>query len=119
MPTLLVVDDEPLMLRFLRTVLEKEGFLVIGAGSGAQALELYRESAAKVDALVTDIVMPEMDGIALANELTRERPDLPVIFISAYVTCPPLKDRESRPFAFLRKPFSPARLSKTIREVLA
>jgi DNA-binding NtrC family response regulator len=106
------------MLEFARTILEKDGFVVVTAGSAPEALELYHARGDSIDALVTDVVMPGMDGVALAGELSKQRPDLPVIYISGYVSSPALKEKRTRSFAFLRKPFTPAKLTSTLKEVL-
>lgn len=103
LPRILVVDDEPAILEALSDVLAEEGFAVDTALNGALALQRL-EAGPRPDALLTDIMMPVMDGRALVAELRRREGlrDLPVIVMSAGVVHP----RERDGFAhFLAKPF--------------
>ena len=82
MPKVLVVDDEPDFIEFLRPSLEGMGLEVLMAESGEDAIDVYKKE--NPDLLVTDIVMPQMNGIELISELTKDNQDLPVITISGY-----------------------------------
>ena len=99
--TVLVVEDEPQLRTMLATFLEQEGFAVLTAGSGSQAIPLYR-SHPEIDLLITDIVMPGMDGPSLAAALHSVNPDLPVLLMSG--SCDPKQIDNT--FEFLQKPFS-------------
>ena len=89
--TILCVDDSPDMLEICRTVLEANGYHVLTACSGLEALELLRDHA--VDAAVVDTVMPEMNGIALAREIKMAFPAVLVVMFSGS-----LRGDESYPF---------------------
>jgi len=74
-----VVDDEPLVRRFAARVLEEEGFLVSQAADGVEALRLLREEVPDVDAIVSDVVMPRLNGVELLQALSSTHPQLPVL----------------------------------------
>ncbi len=116
-PTVLVVEDEDAIRRVTTRILQAEGFEVLGAKHGGQALKLITESGRKIDVLVTDVVMPEMDGVTLARELTSRQPGLPVVFVSGH----PFDMLDTRglhgPHHFLQKPFNPGGLIKLLRRV--
>lgn len=105
--TVLVAEDEPGILRFIRRTLEQAGCRVIAGVSAETALEALAESGASPDLLVSDIVMPGLSGVELAEQIRRERPGLAVLFVSAY-TSDALKQRgiESLAAYLLQKPFT-------------
>jgi CheY-like chemotaxis protein len=80
MPRLLVIDDDAVVCRILKRTLESAGFEVLTAANGNAGLELYRRSRPEV--VVTDVIMPEKDGIETLAEIRRENPDAKVIAIS-------------------------------------
>jgi len=80
MATILVIDDQELIRSLLRAALEGAGYQVLEASNGRLGLELYRERSA--DLIITDIVMPEMDGLEMILELTRNFLNVKVIAIS-------------------------------------
>jgi DNA-binding NtrC family response regulator len=82
--SILLVDDDPLILRSLSVVLQREGYDVTPASGGARALEILRERA--FDAVITDFNMPQVDGIHLLREARARHPDCPVILITGYGT---------------------------------
>ncbi len=85
--TVLCVDDERIGLRVRKIMLETHGFNVLTASNGLQGLAMFDEN--KVDLVVLDYFMPDMNGGEVAAELRRRRPDLPIIFLSAYFSLPP------------------------------
>ncbi len=94
-------------------MLARHGFRVLTASSGRYALELFSRERDEIDLVITDIVMPGIDGPALAGELQRLRPGLPVLFISGY------PDRAGATAApFLSKPFSSAALLGKVRSLI-
>ena len=80
MPRILLVEDDPQVLAMLRDTLIAEGYEVVSAGNGREAIEAYREIRA--DLVVTDIIMPEVDGVEAIHSLRREFPDVKIIAIS-------------------------------------
>jgi two-component system, cell cycle sensor histidine kinase and response regulator CckA len=115
----LVVDDDPDQREAIRRVLERGGYSVVVAASGAEALRLLRSTHVPVDLLVTDVQMPGLVGDALVRQVRQSWPDLPVLFISGeprFATLPRLIGGPSR---FLLKPFGPAELLDGVLAVLA
>lgn len=82
MARILVAEDDKAVREFVKRALSHRGHDVTAVDDGSQALEALREQ--EFDLLLTDIVMPEMDGIALAQKVSRDRPDLPILFMSGY-----------------------------------
>ena len=100
-PIALVVDDEPLVLRLLSTILAAKGWQVIQASSGREGLELTEGIALSL--LITDLEMPGMDGLELAHELGLRNPNTPILMVSERPE-PSLPTRRA-PDVFLAKPF--------------
>jgi PAS domain S-box-containing protein len=115
----LLVEDEPAVRSLAERVLMRQGYHVLAAGSGVEALELVKGTHGQIDLLVTDVVMPEMGGVELAEHLLGLRPDLRVLFISGYAAdTVPTTNHAGRQLYFLEKPFSPARFAEYVRHVL-
>jgi DNA-binding response OmpR family regulator len=79
-PTVLVIDDDPTMVESLAMMLEDHGFRVLTANNGVRGLQVFREQ--RPAAVLTDILMPEQDGIGAIVEMRRERPEIKIIAIS-------------------------------------
>jgi signal transduction histidine kinase/CheY-like chemotaxis protein len=115
----LVVEDEPAVRNLVRTVLKKQGYSVVQASDGPEALRLAGEYEGPIHLLLTDTVMPLMNGLELARRLSAIRPETRVLVMSGYT-----EDRAVRHGAlsadtsFLQKPFTPDALAKKVREVL-
>ena len=114
---ILVVEDDPLVREMTRRALVDAGFEVLSAGNGREALAMADDN--HIDAVLTDLAMPEIGGRELAARLRESRPDLPVVFISGYtdeiVTRRGLLDSG---MTFLEKPVAPEVLARKMREVL-
>jgi two-component system, cell cycle sensor histidine kinase and response regulator CckA len=110
--TILVVDDEPQVRHLASRALEREGYRVIQATDGLEALGLFTNDA-RIDLLVTDVRMPHTDGIVLAAALRRRYPAVPVLFMSGYP-----RGTEPAPEPFLAKPFEMAVLCDCVKELL-
>ena len=109
--TVLAVDDEATVLKLLGSVLSREGYRVLLAEDGARALS-FLSSHPEIDVVVTDVRMPGLSGIELADAIGDIRPDLPVIFITGHPG--DYLDRlHGR--AVVTKPFHPAKLLATIQ----
>jgi PAS domain S-box-containing protein len=116
--TVLLVEDEAVVRDLAADALRRHGYQVLTATTGAEALALARQVLRSLDALVTDVVMPQMGGQQLAEELLATRPDLKVLYISGY-TETPLDQRDLTPgIALLQKPFTPGQLVQRVREML-
>jgi two-component system, cell cycle sensor histidine kinase and response regulator CckA len=115
----LLVEDEEAVRRGGKRMLETRGYTVHEAGSGVEALDIMEELNGAVDIVVSDVVMPEMDGPSLLRELRKTYPDLKFIFVSGYA-----EDAFARnlpadaKFGFLPKPFSLKQLAEAVREML-
>jgi PAS domain S-box-containing protein len=116
--TILVVEDEPAVKGYLCTALEDLGYEVIGAGAGAEALEILSGDQ-EVDLLLADVIMPGMSGIQVWDAARRLRPELKVLFMSGY-SAGLLERRGTGELdaPFIPKPFRVRDLSRKIREVL-
>ncbi len=114
---LLVEDEEPVR-RLAARALKRQGFDVLEAGSGVEALEVMREVDGKVDLVVSDIVMPEMDGPTLLKELRKQQPDMKLIFISGYAEDALQTLNPEEEFEFLPKPFQLAELVAKVKATL-
>jgi PAS domain S-box-containing protein len=117
--TILIVDDEPLILRTVKEVLESNGYQTITAGHGADAIVLFKEQAAQIDAVLLDMMMPEIDGPAVMQAMQQIDPHVRVIACSGLRS----SDRVRTIFAagakaFLEKPYSEEHLLETLNTVL-
>jgi CheY-like chemotaxis protein len=116
--TVLVVDDEPTVLRVICGILARRGYHVAGAATGQEALEMF-DSLAPVDLLLTDVVMPGMSGPQLAERLMGLHPGLRVLFTAGMPDSPDIRRGIfDRGLTLLPKPFLPSQLMAKIEEVL-
>jgi CheY-like chemotaxis protein len=113
-PTVLVVDDDSDVRDLAVEILADSGYRVLAAGNGSDALRVLAGEPA-IDLLFTDIVMPGLDGIALARQAVALRPELKVIYASGYAACGLLDAAEP----LLAKPYRPAQLAAEIGRALA
>jgi signal transduction histidine kinase/ActR/RegA family two-component response regulator len=117
--TVLVVDDQVPVLRATRRLLERDGLDVLTASSGADALALMATQGAQIDALVTDVVMPGMNGAELTRRARVLRPDLPVVFMTGHIDDRALKQViDGWGGRILVKPFSRAALASAVADAL-
>jgi CheY-like chemotaxis protein len=117
--TILVVDDDPGVLRVTAASLRRFGYVVIEASSGDLALAASRGASGVIHLLVTDVVMPGMSGPALADALRRERPDTPVLFVSGYPDGTLAHHGVAQEgVALLPKPFERAELARRVRALI-
>jgi two-component system cell cycle sensor histidine kinase/response regulator CckA len=117
--TILLVEDEEAVRAFAARALQSRGYKVFEATSGIDALEVMKESGGAVDLVVSDVVMPELDGPSMLRELRKTRPDLKIIFISGYAEDAFRKNLpDGEKFSFLPKPFSLKQLAVAVKETL-
>jgi two-component system cell cycle sensor histidine kinase/response regulator CckA len=117
--TILIVDDEPKVRGLVRSILRMQGYTVLEAGRGEDALRLCRQHAGPIHLLLTDVVMPGLTGAPLSEQAKALRPDLKVLFMSGYTDDAISQEGVLRSgFSFIQKPFMPAALLQKIRDVL-
>lgn len=116
---ILVVDDEPSLVKMVTTILERSGYEVVGKTSSSEALEAFKENPEMFDLVITDMAMPDIAGDRLSQEISRVRPGIPIIL------CTGNSDRmdANRAMAlgirkYVMKPLAKSDLTKTVREVL-
>src|ERR1039457_6505432 len=118
--TILVVEDEAILREMARDILKDCGYHLLEASTGKEALDVWRESAGKIDLVLTDMVMPDgISGVDLAERLLADRPDLKIIFTSGYTSTEINAELLSRSQArFLQKPYSVTTLVRAVRDCL-
>ena len=117
--TVLLVEDEPAVMRLTRRVLEKVGYTVLAAESGEEALRLAGAHGGRIHVLVTDVIMPRMRGRDLADQLVATHPDLQVLFMSGYTADVLAPQGVLAPdVAFIQKPFAPGEFAARVRELI-
>jgi two-component system cell cycle sensor histidine kinase/response regulator CckA len=117
--TILLVEDDEAVRRLARLILERTGYRVVDAANPKEALRLVDQFEGRIDLLVSDLIMPDLDGAPLFERLARVYPKLQVLYISGYADEAVVRHGvivEGTPF--LQKPFTPLALSAKIREVL-
>ena len=109
---ILVAEDDEQVRNLIQTVLSREGYSILSAPNGEEALLLSREYAGPIELLLTDVKMPKMDGLQLRDHLLRERPEIKILVMSGRPSGQlPASDKTVN---FLRKPF----LAKTLRSAV-
>jgi PAS domain S-box-containing protein len=117
--TVLLVEDEPEVRGLARDILHQQGYTVLEAAEGDEALRIGREHGGPIHLLVTDVVMPQMGGRELADRLRARRPEIKVLYVSGYTDDATLHQGVSQTgMAFLPKPFTAAALAHKVRQVL-
>jgi len=118
--TILLVEDEEAVRSFAARALRMRGYHVLEAGGGEEALEIVKAGDAKIDLIITDVVMPNMDGPTMVRHVKVLKPDLAVIFMSGYAEeAFRRNDQNSEDIHFLPKPFGLKQLAAKVKEVLA
>ena len=118
--TILVVDDEPQIRSLVKTVLARRRHRILEASDGVEALGIVGRPRIKIDLLLTDIVMPGMDGIELARRTASQSPEVRVIYMSGKCEAEAVRlDMDTRGFGFVRKPFDLGELDVKVSESLA
>jgi two-component system cell cycle sensor histidine kinase/response regulator CckA len=115
--TILIVEDEAMVRTVAERALVRHGYNVLVAENGEAALEILGREE-KIDLMISDVVMPTMDGPTTAREARKGHPELPILFISGYAEEQLRKSIDVPNVSFLAKPFSVQQLAETVREVL-
>ena len=110
----LVVDNDPLLRQYINTILHTDGFQSLEAASGAEAFRLVRALHTQLDLIVSDIEMPDGDGLWLTSLMAKEYPGVPCLLISGFEQ--PVVPLNA---GFLRKPFLPSDFLRAVRRLLA
>jgi two-component system cell cycle sensor histidine kinase/response regulator CckA len=116
--TILLVEDEHMVRTVTERALTRHGYKVLSASNGEDALELLG-AGEQVDLLISDVVMPVMDGPTMVRAARKDWPDLPILFMSGYAEEQLRKSIDIDNVAFLPKPFSMLELAEAVRSVLA
>ena len=111
-PVILVADDETPVRELVRHILETAGYAVLTAADGEQALQVSRTFSSTIHLLLSDVLMPKLGGMALREQILRERPGMKVLLLSGTVEEPP------EGVEFLRKPFEAEILTQLVRRLL-
>jgi two-component system cell cycle sensor histidine kinase/response regulator CckA len=120
--TILLVEDEEGLRALNARGLTSRGYSVLEAGNGVEAIEVLAQNGGQVDLVVSDVVMPEMDGPTMLKEMRKRNPALKIIFVSGYAeeafakSLPPNDDRKQ--FSFLPKPFTLKQLVGAVKEAM-
>jgi CheY-like chemotaxis protein len=116
--TILLVEDQPSVRRLLSQTLLLNGYEVLEAADGLEAIQIVDQHAHPIDLLLTDVVMPNLNGGELARRVAEKRPEMRVLFTSGYMDDSVVKGIVSTGAQFLPKPFSPGTLLQKVRNVL-
>jgi two-component system cell cycle sensor histidine kinase/response regulator CckA len=116
--TVLLVEDEPMVRTVAERALTRHGYQVLTANNGEEALEIVTRGD-EIALLISDVVMPVMDGPTMVREARKTRPDLPILFMSGYAEEQLRKSIDIANVAFLPKPFSVQELAEAVRKALS
>jgi two-component system cell cycle sensor histidine kinase/response regulator CckA len=118
--TILLVEDEEAVRSFAARALKQRGYKVLEAPGGEEALEIVKRGADEIHLLITDVVMPTMDGPTLVRAVKHLRPDMQVIFMSGYAEeAFRRNDEKAEDLHFLPKPFGLKQLAAKVKDVLS
>jgi two-component system cell cycle sensor histidine kinase/response regulator CckA len=116
---ILLVEDEDGLRRLAQRALERVGYQVLIASDGLEALDRYRHHASEIDLIITDVMMPKLDGIALYRILRQEGHEVRFLFTSGYSAHEVMRgDQSNGELALLQKPWTLADLTQRVREAL-
>ena len=117
--TILLVEDDPLVRELALEILKTRGYCVLVADHPDAAIQLCRQHTGKIHLVLTDVIMPGMNGSQMADEITAMRPGISVLFMSGYTDTAIIRDGNfGQTTSFLQKPFSPTVLGRKVREML-
>jgi len=117
--TILLVEDEEAVRKLVRRTLEKQGYQLLVAASGSEALAIVQGYPGRIQLVITDVVMPQMGGRQLAERLKALRPEIRVVFVSGYTESSIARSGDLvEGEIFLQKPFTPLALARRVRELL-
>jgi len=117
--TILLVEDETMVRDFAARVLVEQGYTILQAGNGREALQVSQQHEGNIHLLLTDVVMPEMGGKLLSEQIKLTYPDIKILFTSGYTDSAIIRQGIlADDIVFIQKPFSPTELAVSVREIL-
>jgi DNA-binding NtrC family response regulator len=118
--TILLVDDERAVRQVVCSMLQMQGYTVLEAGRGVDALRICEQHEGPIHLLLTDVFMPEMNGLRLAEQVVALHPQTRILYMSGHPDGAPIAhlDLKTKSF-FIQKPFTPDALARKVREVLS
>lgn len=116
--SVLIVDDSAPIRTVVTAVLRQYGYTVYEAESGKAALAEWQRHKAEIGLVLSDVVMPDMDGLTLAQQLRKQMPSLPIVLLSMHINEDTHWVTEESNFSFLPKPFETKQLLDTVRSIL-
>lgn len=117
--TILLVEDEAMVRAVAERALARQGYKILTATNGEEGLDMLEDTEVTIDLVISDVVMPTMDGPTMARAARAKRPDLPIIFMSGYAEEQLRKSIDLDNIGFLPKPFSVQQIGQAAREALA
>ena len=118
METIMVVDDEAIVRRLVTRSLEKEGYAVLGERCGSRGVMCFQEHPDEIELVLTDVAMPNMSGPEMVDRLLQLKASIKVLFMTGCGVPVGLPSRRQQQFGVLLKPFTPAVLTRRVRECL-
>jgi CheY-like chemotaxis protein len=116
--TLMIIDDEPLMIELFKQFMSKRGYRVVTALSGAEALEAFDAENGAVDVVITDMSLPLMDGIEIAQAIAARAPNIPVLIATGHDKSIAQYGLPENVVAVIQKPYQNRVLAEQIRAIL-
>jgi len=116
--TILLVEDEDMVRAVAERALARQGYTIVTAADGDEGLEEFAKQPDRFDLVLTDVVMPSMDGPAMAKEIRKVRPRLPILFMSGYAEEQLRGEIDIENMHFVAKPFSVKQIGEKVGEVL-
>lgn len=115
---ILLVEDEDTVRKVIQRLLRKLGYRVVAASDAEEAIRIFEERDEELDLVLTDVVMPGLTGVEMAQVLKKRRPEMKFLFTSGYTSKELGGSPQAPPEPFLPKPFSMEELSRSVREAL-
>jgi DNA-binding NtrC family response regulator len=115
---ILIIDDNEEILVTLRNFLRKKNYTIAAASNGLDGLKLFEAAVDEFSLVITDLVMPNISGVAIISIIKKKNPDIPVIAITGYGEQPEALAKEARADIVMEKPFKLNKLIKTIQKLL-
>ncbi len=117
--TILLVEDEKMIRRVMSEVLEREGYRVLACADPREGIDVCQQYGGQIDLLLTDVVMPGMNGREMANQILKILPKLRVVFMSGYTENVLMHEGQTEPqIEYLQKPFKLETLTRKLAKVL-